>query len=262
MSYPLEMVFSLDMILISAFIFFLAALVHGSIGFGFPMVATPLLSLIMDIQSAIIITLVPTLLMNIVSIASEAKFNLSAFTDAFKRHFLLATYALIGTVCGTLLLIYSNSELFKVLLAFAILIYLLSDQVKLNMPWLSAYPTSAKCIFGLSAGLLGGLTNVMAPILIIYSLELKKSKQDIIQASNICFLFGKITQIFLFTFTAKFTLNELSVSSLMFIVSAIAITLGIQIKRRIKLEIYIKLLKILLFSLAMVILLQFIYTSF
>jgi len=254
------MLFSFDIILISACIFFLAALVHGSIGFGFPMVATPLLALIMDIQSAIIITLIPTLLMNIITVASEAHYNIQAFIDAFKRHYLLATYALIGTVFGTLVLIYSNSELFKVLLAFAILIYLVSDQIKLNMPWLAHYPRSAKLIFGLSAGLLGGLTNVMAPVLIIYSLELKKSKQDIIQASNICFLFGKVTQISLFTFSAKFTLNELSISSLMFIVSAVAIALGIQIKKRIKIEIYIKLLKLLLFSLAMIILIQFFQT--
>lgn len=251
------MVFGFEIILISACIFFLAALIHGSIGFGFPMVATPLLALFMDIQSAIIITLIPTLLMNVITIASEAKFNLDAFIEAFKRHFLLATYALIGTVFGTLLLIYSNSELFKVLLAFAILIYLISDHVKLNMPWLAHYPRSAKLIFGLAAGLLGGLTNVMAPILIIYSLELKQSKRDIIQASNICFLFGKVTQIILFTVSAKFTFNELSISSLMFIVSAIAIALGFQIKKRIKLEIYIKLLKLLLFTLAMIILIQF-----
>jgi len=256
------MLFSFDIIFISACIFFLAALVHGSIGFGFPMIATPLLALIMDIQSAIIITLIPTLLMNIITIASEAKFNLQAFIEAFKRHYQLATYALIGTVCGTLMLIYSNSELFKVLLAFAILIYLISDKVKLNMPWLVRYPRSAKLIFGLGAGLLGGLTNVMAPILIIYSIELKKSKQDIIQASNICFLFGKVTQIFLFSVSAKFTFNELSISSLMFVVSAIAISIGIQIKERIKLEIYVKLLKLLLFSLAIIILFQFILNYF
>lgn len=251
------MLFSFDIILISIAIFFLAALVHGSIGFGFPMIATPLLALVMDIQSAIIITLIPTLLMNIVSVASEANFNFKAFSAAFKRHFLLATYAMIGTVCGTLILINNTSEYFKVLLAFAILIYLLSDQIKIKLPLLANHPRSTKLVFGLSAGLLGGLTNVMAPILIIYSLALNKSKQEIIQASNICFLFGKITQIILFSYSAKFTLDELSISSLMFIVSAFAIALGMKIKKKIVLEVYIKLLKLLLFSLAMLMLFQF-----
>ena len=225
------MILSIDIILISTCIFFFAALVHGSIGFGFPMIATPLLALIMDIQSAIIITLVPTLLMNIVSIASEANFKFNAFYDAFRRHYQLAVYALIGTAIGTLILIYSNSNVFKLLLAFAILVYLVSDYVKLNILWLKSYPQTAKLMFGLSAGLLGGLTNVMAPVLIIYSLALNRSKKEIIQSSNICFLFGKVAQIILFTFSSKFTSSELSISSLMFVVSAIAIALGIQIKK-------------------------------
>jgi uncharacterized membrane protein YfcA len=256
------MIFSLDIILLSTCIFLLASLVHGSIGFGFPMIATPLLALFMDIQSAIMITLIPTLLMNIVSIASEANFKVTEFIEALKRHFLLATYALIGTILGTYILIQSNSEIFKVLLAFAILVYLVSDHIKLNMPWLLEYPRMTKLFFGLSAGVLGGLTNVMAPILIIYSIESKKSKRDIIQAANMCFLFGKITQIFLFTFAGKFTFNEFSISSLMFIVSAIGIAFGIQIKKKIKADNYIKLLKILLFILAMIILIQFIHNLF
>ena len=253
------MILSIDIILISTCIFFFAALVHGSIGFGFPMIATPLLALIMDIQSAIIITLVPTLLMNIVSIASEANFKFNAFYDAFRRHYQLAVYALIGTAIGTLILIYSNSNVFKLLLAFAILVYLVSDYVKLNILWLKSYPQTAKLMFGLSAGLLGGLTNVMAPVLIIYSLALNRSKKEIIQSSNICFLFGKVAQIILFTFSSKFTSSELSISSLMFVVSAIAIALGIQIKKRIKVEIYIKLLKFLLLILAIIILFQFFF---
>lgn len=253
------MILSIDIILISTCIFFFAALVHGSIGFGFPMIATPLLALIMDIQSAIIITLVPTLLMNIVSIASEANFKFNSFYDAFRRHYQLAVYALIGTAIGTLILIYSNSNVFKLLLAFAILVYLVSDYVKLNILWLKSYPQTAKLMFGLSAGLLGGLTNVMAPVLIIYSLALNRSKKEIIQSSNICFLFGKVAQIILFTFSSKFTSSELSISSLMFVVSAIAIALGIQIKKRIKVEIYIKLLKFLLLLLAIIILFQFFF---
>lgn len=253
------MVLSFDILLISAVIFFIAALVHGSIGFGFPMIATPLLALFVDIQSAIILTLIPTLLMNIVSIASEADFKLSAFYEAIKRHYVLASYALIGTIVGTFVLLSTDSDIFKLLLSFAILIYLISDQIKLNMAWLHRYPKVSKLVFGLSAGLLGGLTNVMAPVLIIYSLALNRSKRDIIQASNLCFLFGKITQICLFTYSSKFTSNELSISSLMFVVSAVAITLGIQIKKRIEVNAYIGLLKVLLLCLAIIIILQLIF---
>lgn len=251
------MFLSIDYILLSACIFFIAALVHGSIGFGFPIIATPLLALFMDIQSAIMLTLIPTLLMNIVSIASESHFQLPSFIEALKKHFLLALYALVGTIFGTVILLQSNSDIFKVILAFAILIYLISDRIKLNLPWILDYPRLSKSLFGLCAGILGGLTNVMAPILIVYAIESKSSKKDTIQAANLCFLFGKITQIVLFGMSEKLTVNELSYSSLMFIVSAIAITVGLQIKKRIQAEIYIKLLKGLLFLVAITILIQY-----
>jgi hypothetical protein len=50
---------SSEVLIAATFIFFFAAFIHGSIGFGFPMVATPLLALITDIQTAIILTLIP-----------------------------------------------------------------------------------------------------------------------------------------------------------------------------------------------------------
>ena len=69
-------------------LFFFAALFHGSIGTGFPMIATPLLALMTDIQTAIILTLVPTVLVNVVSIVSEGN-----TLNAIKQHFQLAFYA-------------------------------------------------------------------------------------------------------------------------------------------------------------------------
>ena len=37
-----------------------AGLVHGALGLGFPMVATPLIALFVDVRIAIVITLLPT----------------------------------------------------------------------------------------------------------------------------------------------------------------------------------------------------------
>ena len=97
------------LILISTILFF-AALIHGSTGFGFPMISTPLLAFSVDIQTAIIYTLIPTLLVNIVSISTEGN-----FLHAFKRFWPLATYAGLGSIIGTLFLIGFNSDFFKLL---------------------------------------------------------------------------------------------------------------------------------------------------
>ncbi len=245
------MLISPEFLLIAAIIFFFAALFHGSIGTGFPMIATPLLALITDLQTAIILTLIPTVLVNLVSIISEGN-----ALSAVKQHFPLALYALLGSSLGTLLLISLNSEVFKALLAIAILIYLFVDKIQFNLSWIRQQPQLSKLVFGTSAGLLGGLTNVMAPILIIYSLESRYSKTQIIQATNLCFLFGKLIQIVLFSSYGEIHKSEFTTSLIMLLVTAVALFIGVKIKKRIEADLYKKALKGLLLVLAITILFQ------
>lgn len=228
-----------------------AGFAHGSIGFGFPMVATPLLALFMDLQTAIILTLVPTSLVNLISIASEGR-----IFAAFRKHLPLALFAMLGSAIGTQVLILTNSELFKILLAAAIIGYLLIDKFRVPLSWVETKPALSKPVFGISAGILGGLTNVMAPVLIIYSLEAKLEKADIVQSANTCFLLGKVIQLVLFTLSGNFSLNELTLSSMLIIVVLVALYVGFKIKRRIHRELYIKALRIFLLILALYLFLQ------
>jgi uncharacterized membrane protein YfcA len=243
--------FSYEAWIFITFIFCLAAFIHGSIGFGFPMVATPLLALFTDIQTAIVLTFIPTLLVNLISIVSEGNILLAA-----RRNLSLALFAMLGSAVGTQIMLSVNSDIFKGLLGFVIIIYLLVEKTKLKLSWIRLYPRLSKLTFGVSAGLVGGLTNVMAPVLIIYSLESKHSKIEIVQASNLCFLFGKIIQIFLFTLNDKFTLNELSTSAVMLIVSSIGLYVGIALKKKINEVVYRKIIRALLFTLAAILIIQ------
>ena len=70
------------------------------------------------------------------------------------------------------------------------------------------------------------------------------------------FLFGKIIQIFLFTLNDKFTLNEISTSTAMLIVSSIALYVGIALKKKINEKVDQKIIKELLFTLATVLIIQ------
>lgn len=234
-----------EFIILLCIILFFASLVHGSIGFGFPMVATPLIALNTDMQTAIIYTLIPTLLVNIMSIISVGN-----IIEAVKKFFPLMLYATFGSIIGTFILINFNSDIMKILLAVAILFYLLLDFVKIKINWIYNEPLKAKRLFGTLAGLLGGLTNAMAPVLIVYTLESRFSKKEIIQATNLCFFIGKIIQIIIFTFVSAFTINELSISTITLIFVALALFFGIKIRNRIGGPVYIKIIKLLLFIIA------------
>ena len=241
------------LILISTILFF-AALIHGSTGFGFPMISTPLLAFSVDIQTAIIYTLIPTLLVNIVSISTEGN-----FLHAFKRFWPLATYAGLGSIIGTLFLIGFNSDFFKLLLAFAILSYLIIDMIKIELIWIRKIPRLSQAIFGVSAGLLGGLTNAMGPVLMIYTLESKFTKKEIIQASNICFLVGKIFQIMLFSFASLFTFKEIGISSIGLVSVGLALFIGVKIKGLINPILYKKIVKIILLVISITLIIKYIF---
>ena len=240
-----------ELFIVAGLISFFAAFIHGSIGLGFPMVATPLLALVTDIQTAIILTLIPSLLTNIISIKSEGD-----IVSASRKYLSLALFVMAGSAIGTQILIFTNSEIFKALLAVAIIIYLLAEKVNLNLAWVSEHRRFSRFAFGISAGILGGLTNVMAPVLIVFTLESKHSKSETIQALNFCFLFGKITQLILFSTNGKLTLNQLAITSLMLLAASLALYIGITIRKKIKVSAYRSILKFVLLILAVLLLIQ------
>ena len=45
-----------------------AGWVHGALGLGFPLVATPLIAIFVDVKAAILITLLPTATVNVASV--------------------------------------------------------------------------------------------------------------------------------------------------------------------------------------------------
>ncbi|MCK9175095.1 MAG: sulfite exporter TauE/SafE family protein [Desulforhopalus sp.] len=238
-------------VIIVSFAFF-AAMVHGTIGFGFPMVSTPLFALFFDLQTAIALTLIPTLAINLVSIAGEGHFR-----EALQRFFPLALLAMTGSAIGTQLLLHSASDIFKLFLAAAILVYLGLDKINIRIHQTTEHPQLAKVVFGLCAGVLGGLTNVMAPVLIVYSLESGHNKAETVQAANLCFLFGKIVQSVLFLVNGKIHADMLSPGTAVFLAAGGALFLGMRIRQYLNDATYRQLLRGLLFLLALLLVVQF-----
>ena len=241
----------LEELVIFIAIFFLAAFIHGSIGVGFPMIATPLLALFTDIETAILLSLIPTILVNIVSIKTEG-----SILYVLQRFLPLALFAMFGSFIGTEILIKTHTEIFKVLLALAIIAYLFAENKKIGIPWIVNHSRLAMLVFGLTAGLLGGLTNVMAPILIIYAFESGRSRGELIQAINLCFLLGKLVQLITFAAHDKIMLDELVLSLGMLIVVALSLYMAVQFGKKIQPLIHKKILKALLLFLAVMLCFQ------
>ncbi len=241
----------INFIIALAVIVLWSSLVHGSIGFGFGMISTPLVALFTDIQTTITYMLIPTMVVNIVSILSEGK-----FFEALKKFWFIILLMVIGSALGTILLVFTNSEYFKLLLAFIIFVYLFQSVVNIKATFVSQYPKSSTYGLGLFGGVLSGLTNIVAPLMIMYTLELKYSKKDTIQLSNLCFLFTKIGQLTVFLYFGTFNLQAFEISIFSVLVVFLGMFLGIKIKKGIDAKFYAKILKILLFIIASTLVIQ------
>ncbi|MES9962386.1 MAG: TSUP family transporter, partial [Candidatus Sedimenticola sp. 20ELBAFRAG] len=155
-------------ILLVLAILLFSGLVHGTLGLGFPMTATPLLAMFMDVQSAILVTLFPTIGVNILSIIRGGNWG-----QSIGRYWPLALFAALGSIIGTEVLIISAPEPFKLLLALLIVLYLNTGRIgKLKMNWIADHQLLSMALFGLVAGFMAGTVNVMVPILVVFSLEL------------------------------------------------------------------------------------------
>ncbi|PHM49657.1 sulfite exporter TauE/SafE family protein [Xenorhabdus miraniensis] len=175
-------------IVVLSLLFITAALLHGISGIGFPIASTTALSLFMPLKEAVVLALWPTLLVNIFSVISGGKIG-----NILYKYGLLAFFSLLGSFIGAKLLFLINPAYLQLLLSGVIAFYIINSthSSKLHLP---ENPTVLS-LFGLAAGIIGGATNAMSPILIMCLLAMSSDRHEIARAANLCFLLGKISQL-------------------------------------------------------------------
>jgi len=228
-----------------------AGLIHGTLGLGFPMVATPILATMMDVRSAILITLLPTMAVNIASIIN------SKSTLKSTRQFLpLVLFALAGSLIGTAVLATTDPAPFRIVLAALILLYLWNN-LRIPKQWLADNALLAMASFGIIAGFAAGTTNVMVAVLIVYFLSLETPRSTMVPALNSCFLVGKASQIVVLAIAGLVGFRLMLETAPLALTAVIALLLGQRLRSRIEVSTYQAILRKLLLLLAVVLIYQF-----
>jgi hypothetical protein len=228
-----------------------AGLIHGTLGLGFPMVATPMLATMMDVRSAILITLLPTIAINIASIA-----NSKSSLASTKPFLPLVLFSLLGSILGASILANTEPAPFRIVLAGLILLYLW-NRIRIPKQWLMENSILAMAVFGLLAGISAGTTNVMVAILIIYFMSLETPRSTLVPALNSCFLVGKISQIVVLAIAGLASINLLLETAPLALAAVIALLFGQRLQPRIQISTYQSILRKLLLLLAIILIYQF-----
>jgi uncharacterized protein len=168
----------------------LAGFIQGALGFGFPFVATPVLAMVVDMRTAIITVLLPTLATVTVTLVTSGPLG-----PVLKRFWMMPVFATAGALIGTLVFVAAPDAPYQLLLAVIIIVYLNLDRItRGEWPMIKRHERAFGPVAGMAAGLFEGTANVAAPPLIIYYLALGVGPAMMVQAMQLCFLVGKATQ--------------------------------------------------------------------
>ena len=231
--------------LLGAMIF--AAVAHGAVGFGFPLLSTPLVALLTDVQAAVLLTLVPNVVINVISITRGADWR-----QTLRTHWPVAAWVLVGTLLGTQVLTRASPAALKLLLAALIVFYLLQSRSgpAAAHPLLHRYPRSSAGLFGLLGGFFSGTVNVAVPPLLIYFTSLELAPLVMTQAMNLSFLSGRLTQVLAMISTGHMGLGWILLGVPLSVIAVAALSGGFRLQRRFSRATFARLMRALLWVMA------------
>ena len=229
-----------------------AGVAHGVVGFGFPLFSTPMVALIADVQTAVLVTLFPNLAVNLVSILRGGQWR-----ESIARHWPVAAYVLVGTIVGTRLLIVTHPGPIKLLLAAMIAVYLLQHRLR-GIDWtlLSRHPRGSAVVFGLLGGFLSGAVNVAVPPLVIYFMALGLPALAMTQILNLCFFVGRGTHALTFGLSGKLGWWTLVATLPLTAIALGMLYVGMRAQARIHPQVFQRLLRGILWAMAAILVVQ------
>jgi uncharacterized membrane protein YfcA len=233
----------------------LSGFVQGALGLGFPTIATPLIALVSDIRTAVVMVLLPCIVTVLVSTIRSGFLR-----QALEEFWMMPFYMLLGAALGTRLFILYPQFPYALLLAAVIFVYLNLDRVgRAEWTLVRRHKGAFGVLFGVIAGISEGTANVAAPPLIVYYLALNVQPTILVQALNICFLSGKTTQFATLASAGGIGAAQWAMTLPLAAVAAAGGWYGIRIRDRIDTLTYRQWLRRALFAIAIILIAQYVY---
>jgi uncharacterized membrane protein YfcA len=212
-------------VLACALAFLAGGVVKGVISIGLPMVGLPLLTLMVDVPTAVALLLVPILLSNLVQ-AIEGGGTLALL----RRFAVLIACMIIGTFIGAAMLARLDQ---KILLLVVGLFAVLASLNALLNPSVAISPTAERWLaapVGFFAGIIGGMSTLYGPILAIYVISLKFPRDAFVKCISVLYTVAAVCLLVAGVSQKVAGVQELVLSA----VAMIPVYAGMRIGRRIR----------------------------
>lgn len=244
---------SFEVLAYVALVCLISGFAHGALGFGFPLVATPLVALVIDMKSAITLLAPVTLALVVISALRGA-----SLSELVRRYWFMPVGIAAGAWLGTMVLLAAPPEPFMLVLALVLVLYLNLDRVGRGQ---SATVQRLRAPFGFAfaflAGIFEAIANVAGPILFVYFMLLGAAPAQVVQTLNMCFTVGKGSQVL--TLAAAGALSSATWAAVagLTVPSVAALVAGMRVRDRIDAQTYRAWLRKALWVMVVLLLLQF-----
>lgn len=218
-----------------------AALVKSTTGMGFPLVLLPILALFMDVSDAVVIVAPPNLFLNfwlVLSTRHERQNvpRLPRFTVP----------SVMGTVLGAALLPVLPGTLMRLALVGVIVLFLANQLSGRSIEVSDARSAQLSPVVGGVAGVFQGAANVAGPIITPWFLMLGLTRDTLVHALASFFALTGTIQLVVFAIRGVLTARLLGLGIALIPVAFLVFPLGVQIRQRISLVAFKRLVLFLL----------------
>jgi uncharacterized membrane protein YfcA len=228
------------LVLVAAAIFF-AGFVKGATGMGFPLIATPMLTLLLDIRLTIVVLLLPSVVMDLSQI-----FRRGFPTAIFQRFSSMFLFALAGVFLGTWELTQLPLWVLNLILGLVVILFAGFGLFAFSLTTTPRAEAFMSPVMGFAGGLCLGLTNTMGPVMAVYLHGLRLDKSDFVKAISTAFIMAKFWQIVAISTWGLFTVAALKLSLFVTTFVLVSFYLGLRAQDRIRQQTFNRAILVLL----------------
>ena len=203
-------------------------LIKGTIGFGMPMVALPLIAFAVPVTTAMILLCAPIFLTNFLQI----KFKQGISSYRFLPMFL---FLVVGLIIGARLILEVNlntiTQIIAILIIFAAVINCFGFKINNNINKKNERIITS--FIGFGSGILGGLSTVYGPPMLAYLVAVDLPKEKFVRTVSTMYFIGSFPLYGSLIYYGFATKQDLIMSLLLIIPALIAQQIGTKIRDKI-----------------------------
>ena len=195
--------------------------VKGVAGIGLPLVAVPLLTVLVNLKTAVTMTTVPIIGSNFVQSIQGG-----LFLHLVKRFWTLLVPLFVAIIVSTRLLVVLPERVLDLIIGVAIISIPLVLHFSPHIRVTRAHERWANPLIGIGSGLLGGISTFYGPPIMLYVFGMRMPKDEFIPTISLMYTVAGVGMLFGIYANRVATLPEIGVAFLMLIPTAIGMWIG------------------------------------